>query len=105
MNAKTPRPPSRKDKEFFLGGLGVNSSLSAVQNKRTGEPPRRQERQGLFFNTILRGLGCKCFLLGAPVGRSAKPVGANAPELFFAGPRRNIMIYLAVLGALGVLAV
>ncbi|HUT55572.1 MAG TPA: hypothetical protein VM658_19430, partial [bacterium] len=78
---------------------------SAVQNKRTGEPPRRQERQGLFFNTILRGLGCECFLLGAPVGRSAKPVGANAPELFFAGPRRNIMIYLAILGALGVLAV
>ncbi|HUT53163.1 MAG TPA: hypothetical protein VM658_07210, partial [bacterium] len=37
--------------------------------------------------------------------RSAKPVGANAPELFFAGPQRNIMIYLAILGALGVLAV
>ncbi|HUT52450.1 MAG TPA: hypothetical protein VM658_03565, partial [bacterium] len=50
---------------------------SAVQNKRTGEPPRRQERQGLFFNTILRGLGCECFWLGAPVGRFAKPVGAN----------------------------
>ncbi|HUT52932.1 MAG TPA: hypothetical protein VM658_06040, partial [bacterium] len=78
---------------------------SAVQNKRTGEPPRRQERQGLFLNTILRGLGCECFLLGAPVGRSAKPVRANAQELFFAGPQRNIMIYLATLGALGVLAV
>ncbi|HUT52692.1 MAG TPA: hypothetical protein VM658_04820, partial [bacterium] len=47
--------------------------ISAVQNKRTGEPPRRQERQGLFLNTILRGLGCECFWLGAPVGRFAKP--------------------------------
>ncbi|HUT52278.1 MAG TPA: hypothetical protein VM658_02705, partial [bacterium] len=56
---------------------------SAVRNKRTGEPPRRQERQGLFLNTILRGLGCEYFLLGAPVGRFAKPVGANAAELFF----------------------
>ncbi|HUT54731.1 MAG TPA: hypothetical protein VM658_15170, partial [bacterium] len=65
----------------------------------------RQERQGLFLNTILRGLGCECFLLGAPVGRFAKPVGADVPDLFFAGPRRNIMIYLAILGALGVLAV
>ncbi|HUT99243.1 MAG TPA: hypothetical protein VM054_09230, partial [bacterium] len=37
--------------------------------------------------------------------RFAKPVGANAPELFFAGPQKNIMIYLAILGALGVLAV
>ncbi|HUT54732.1 MAG TPA: hypothetical protein VM658_15175, partial [bacterium] len=65
----------------------------------------RQERQGLFLNTILRGLGCECFLLGAPVGRFAKPVGADVPDLFFAGPQRNIMIYLAILGALGVLAV
>ncbi|HUT52749.1 MAG TPA: hypothetical protein VM658_05105, partial [bacterium] len=37
--------------------------------------------------------------------RFAKPVGANAPELFFAGPPRNIRFYLAILGALGVLAV
>ncbi|HUT54487.1 MAG TPA: hypothetical protein VM658_13945, partial [bacterium] len=60
---------------------------------------------GLFFNTILRGLGRECFLLGAPVGRFAKPVGADVPELFFAGPPRNIRFYLAILGALGVLAV
>ena len=44
-------------------------------------------------------------MLGAPVGRFAKPVGANAPELFFFGPQRNIMIHLAIPGALGVLAV
>jgi hypothetical protein len=40
-------------------------------------------------------------LLGVPIGPFAKPVRANAAEPFFAEPPRNIIIYLAILGALG----
>jgi hypothetical protein len=81
--------------------ITVLSEIDGQENRQGAKNAKKY-----FLSRSAEGLGGADFLLGVPVGWFAKPViVANAPDLFNVGLQRNIMIYLAILGALGVLAV
>jgi hypothetical protein len=54
--------------------ITVLSKINESENRQDAKSAKDQ---------FLRGLGCECFQLGAPVCRFAKPVGVSAVELSF----------------------